>query len=88
MEIEGHTDTRGSAPYNMKLSQQRAEAVRQYLLTHFNLRADHVTARGYGETQPETKERNDQELQQNRRVMLHALNPEVLPNGVKVQNKK
>jgi outer membrane protein OmpA-like peptidoglycan-associated protein len=72
----------------MKLSQQRAEAVRHYLLTHFNLQADHVTARGYGETQPETKERNDKELQQNRRVMLHALNPEVLPNGVKVQNKK
>jgi outer membrane protein OmpA-like peptidoglycan-associated protein len=88
VEIEGHTDTRGSAPYNMKLSQQRAEAVRHYLLTHFNLQADHVTARGYGETQPETKERNDKELQQNRRVMLHALNPEVLPNGVKVQNKK
>jgi len=88
VEIEGHTDTRGSAAYNMKLSQQRAEAVRQYLLSHFSLQADHVTARGYGETQPETKERNDEELMRNRRVMLRALNPEVLPNGVKVENKK
>lgn len=88
VEIEGHTDTRGSAAYNMKLSQQRAEAVRQFLLSHFHLQADRITARGYGETEPETKERNEEELQRNRRVMLHALNPEVLPNGVKVENKK
>jgi OOP family OmpA-OmpF porin len=88
VEIEGHTDTRGKAAYNMKLSQQRAEAVRQYLLSHFNLQADHITAKGYGETQPLTKERNAQELQENRRVMLRALNPEVLPHGVKVENKK
>ncbi len=35
VEVEGHTDTRGRAPYNMKLSQERSESVRRYLLDHF-----------------------------------------------------
>lgn len=87
IEIEGHTDTRGSAAHNMRLSQARAESVRQYLLDHFQLVPDNYTAKGYGETQPETKERNDEELLRNRRVVLRVTNPDVLPKGVEVQNK-
>ena len=88
IEVEGHTDTRGSGPYNMRLSQSRAEAVRQYLVEHFQLRRQNLTARGYGKTRPETKERNDEELLRNRRVVLRVLNPEVLPKNVKVEEKK
>ncbi|HTO92455.1 MAG TPA: OmpA family protein [Candidatus Sulfotelmatobacter sp.] len=84
VEVQGHTDTRGPAAYNMKLSQKRAEAVRQYLLDHFHLRPENYTARGYGETQPETRERNEEELLRNRRVVLKVTNPEVLPRGVEV----
>ena len=87
LEVEGHTDTRGSAAYNMRLSQARAESVRKYLLEHFSLAADHLAAKGYGETQPETKERNDEELLRNRRVVIKVLNPEALPRGVKIEQK-
>jgi OOP family OmpA-OmpF porin len=88
IEVQGHTDTRGEASYNQKLSQARAEAVRAYLLAHFRLNPDNYVAKGYGETQPETRERNNEEFLRNRRVELQVLNPESLPRGVKVDKKK
>lgn len=87
IEVQGHTDTRGSARYNMRLSQARAESVRRYLLDHFHLTPDNYVAKGYGETEPETKERNEEELLRNRRVVLKVLNPEALPHGIKVEHK-
>src|SRR5262252_3235709 len=84
VEVQGHTDTRGSNAYNLKLSQARAESVRAYLLSHFRLGDDRLVAKGYGESQPETKERNDEERLRNRRVVIKALNPEVLPHGVTI----
>jgi len=85
IEIEGHTDTRGSAKYNLNLSQTRAEAVRAFLLAYFQLKDGNYIAKGYGETRPETQERNDEELLRNRRVVLRVLNPDVLPRGVDVK---
>lgn len=85
VEVQGHSDTRGSNKHNMKLSQARAESVRSYLLAHFHLREGNLVAKGYGETQPETKERNDEERLRNRRVVIKALNPEVLPKNVQVE---
>jgi len=87
IEIEGHTDTRGWASYNMSLSQARAEAVRAFLLEYFQLKPENYVAKGYGETRPETQERNEEELLRNRRVVLRALNPGVLPRGVKVEEE-
>ena len=86
VEIQGHTDTRGSNAYNKKLSQARAESVRNFLVGHFHLRAGNLVAKGYGETQPETKEKNDEERLRNRRVVIKALNPEVLPKNVKMEH--
>lgn len=86
VEIGGHTDTRGAAAANLRLSQARAEAVRSYLLAHYSLRAANLTARGYGETQPLNRERTAAELRENRRVELKVLNPGALPGGVKIQN--
>jgi OOP family OmpA-OmpF porin len=87
IEIGGHTDTRGSARYNTSLSQRRAESVRAYLLDNFQLRAENLVAKGYGESQPETGERNEEELLRNRRVELKVLNPEALPRGVEIENR-
>lgn len=84
VEVGGHTDTRGAAAPNQKLSQARAETVREYLISHFSLAGDRLTAKGYGETQPITQERNADELKQNRRVELKVLNPEALPGNVKI----
>ena len=86
IEVQGHTDTRGSAGYNLKLSQSRSESVRRYLLDHFHLRGENIVAHGYGETRPEVKERNDEDRQRNRRVVLKALNPDVLPKGVELKD--
>lgn len=88
IEVEGHTDTRGSSAHNLKLSQARAEAVTQWLIEHYRLTRANFTAKGYGETQPETQERNDEELLRNRRVVLTVKNPDALPRGVKVENKE
>jgi OOP family OmpA-OmpF porin len=87
IEIEGHSDTRGWAQYNMRLSQARAEAVRAYLLEHFQLKHGNYGAKGYGETRPETAERNDEELLRNRRVVLRVLNPDVLPKNVSIEKR-
>lgn len=51
IEIQGHTDNRGGAQHNMELSQQRADAVRTYLV-NAGIAADRLTARGYGDTRP------------------------------------
>ena len=86
IEVQGHTDTRGTAKHNMRLSQARAETVRAYLLDHFHLEASNYIAKGYGESQPEVKEKNDEDRQRNRRVVLKVLNPDALPHGVEVKN--
>lgn len=86
IEIGGHSDTRGSARANERLSQSRAEAVRDYLLAHFTLRAENLVAKGYGESQPITAERNADELRENRRVELKVLNPEALPRNVRIED--
>ena len=84
IEVEGHTDTRGTERYNQRLSQARAEAVRAYLVSHFRLERLTLVAKGYGESRPETRERNEEELLRNRRVVLRVMNPDALPKGVEI----
>jgi outer membrane protein OmpA-like peptidoglycan-associated protein len=81
LEVQGHTDTRGSAKYNMRLSQARAESVRRFLLDHFILQPDHI-AKGYGETQPGDPGAQRRGDACNRRVVINVLNPEAPPHGV------
>jgi outer membrane protein OmpA-like peptidoglycan-associated protein len=88
LEVQGHTDSRGTARYNEKLSQARAEAVRDYLLAHFHLAADNLTAKGYGESQlAVSPEKSDEDYAMNRRVVLRALNAEVLPRGITIEQQ-
>ena len=72
IEIGGHTDDRGSDDYNEKLSQGRAEAVRQYLVDNF-IDAERVTAKGYGESLPEVPNDSEENWQVNRRVAFTIL---------------
>ena len=52
IEIDGHTDSRGSEEYNQGLSERRADAVRKYLLDHGAAAADKITTKGFGESSP------------------------------------
>ena len=67
IELEGHTDSIGSDEYNMKLSQQRADAVRDYL-TGQGVPADTVTAVGLGKADPVASNDTGAGRQRNRRV--------------------
>lgn len=51
VQIEGYTDAVGSDQYNLRLSQRRAESVRQYLIAH-GVAADRLVAKGFGESNP------------------------------------
>jgi len=55
MAVTGHTDRIGSDAYNQKLSERRANAVRNYLVEFGGIPADKITARGAGESNPVTK---------------------------------
>jgi OmpA-OmpF porin, OOP family len=51
LRVEGHTDARGDPGFNFRLSRQRANAVRDYLIAH-GIAAERVSAEGYGSTRP------------------------------------
>lgn len=73
VEIAGHTDTTGSDPYNLRLSQRRAESVRSFLV-EFGVAPGQMTAVGYGETQPVTSNETRAGREQNRRVEMRVKN--------------
>jgi OOP family OmpA-OmpF porin len=75
IELQGFTDSVGSNQRNLQLSQQRADAVRTYLLDQ-GVTASQVVARGYGETQPVADNTSAEGRAQNRRVVMYvASNP-------------
>ena len=51
--MEGHTDNIGGDPYNLDLSQRRAEAVKLALDTRYHIAANRLTPQGFGATRPE-----------------------------------
>jgi OOP family OmpA-OmpF porin len=72
VEVQGHTDSTGSAVYNMGLSQRRADAVRDYLVSQ-DVPAGQLSAKGYGKTQPVASNATAAGRAQNRRVVMHVL---------------
>jgi outer membrane protein OmpA-like peptidoglycan-associated protein len=64
--IAGHTDARGSDALNQKLSERRADALKQFLVRTYGLPAANLITVGYGKTR--LKNPNDPEGQENRRV--------------------
>jgi OOP family OmpA-OmpF porin len=67
--IEGHTDSDGSDAYNQKLSQRRADAVKDMLVTRFSIDASRLSAKGYGESRPVASNATKDGKAQNRRVV-------------------
>jgi outer membrane protein OmpA-like peptidoglycan-associated protein len=69
LAIEGHTDSTGTHEFNQKLSEQRAETVRGYLVQQ-GLGEDAITAEGFAETMPVADNATSPGRQQNRRVEI------------------
>ncbi len=69
IQVEGHTDSIGTDDYNQRLSEQRADSVRDYLTTQ-GVPPQSVTAVGYGKSRPVASNDSDAGRQQNRRVEL------------------
>ena len=67
--VEGHTDSAGSDEYNLKLSQQRAESVTNYLISK-GISSGRFTTKWYGESQPRESNETAEGKAKNRRVEL------------------
>jgi spore germination protein YaaH len=69
--IEGHTDSGGKSDYNMKLSQERANAVKMYLI-RLKVNPNKLKAIGYGFTKPKYNNSSLSGRQLNRRVEINV----------------
>ncbi|QHV98199.1 OmpA family protein [Spirosoma endbachense] len=69
IEVRGHTDNTGSNEINAKLSQDRADAVREYFISK-GIEPDRVASKGFGETKPVATNDTDEGRQKNRRVEI------------------
>lgn len=68
IELSSHTDARGKDAYNLKLSQQRAQAAVDYIVSK-GIDKARITAKGYGETRPVlANAKTEEEFQRNRRT--------------------
>jgi outer membrane protein OmpA-like peptidoglycan-associated protein len=68
--IEGHTDANGSDSANLLLSQDRADAVKQYLVSNFGTDAEKISSIGYGEARPVATNETAAGRARNRRIDL------------------
>lgn len=74
VSVEGHTDDRGGANANRKLSQARAESVRQWLVDH-GIDGGRLVAVGFGEDRPAVPGKTKEAREANRRVEFIIVEP-------------
>jgi len=83
IEVGGHTDSRGSTARNQKLSENRAQAVKDYILARYpSLNPAQFTVKGYGESKPLATNNTELGMAKNRRVEFLVLNKDVLKKEV------
>jgi OmpA-OmpF porin, OOP family len=66
--IEGHTDNVGDKASNLKLSQRRADSVRNYIIKNFGIAQERIKAKGYGLTKPIASNKTKEGKAKNRRI--------------------
>lgn len=86
IEIQGHTDSKGSDDYNMRLSERRASEVASYLRTR-GISGPRMLTKGYGETAPVAENDSEDGRAQNRRVtFLITANQKMVEDAKKESN--
>ena len=73
VEISGHTDNIGTDEYNLNLSQERANTVKEYLVSK-GISSERIVSKGYGKTRPVAGNDTDEGRQLNRRVEFKIIN--------------
>lgn len=87
IEVQGHTDNKGSDKYNHRLSERRAIAVAAFLKNH-GISSSRLTTKGYGENAPVADNSTDEGRAQNRRVtFLISANQKMVDDAKKESNK-
>lgn len=72
VRVDGHTDSSGSAGLNQRLSDQRAEAVLEYLVAE-GIAADRLESKGFGEDQPLVPNDSKENMRENRRTEITVI---------------
>ncbi|HEY8375647.1 MAG TPA: OmpA family protein [Nannocystis sp.] len=85
--IEGHTSSEGSEKHNLKLSDARANAVMDYLVTKGGLPKEMFTAKGYGATRLISDESTEEGREKNRRVEFNIIEQDVTQKKVEIDPK-
>ena len=73
IRLDGYTDSVGTDKYNMKLSERRAAAVRDYLIKEAGISSSKITAVGHGEADPVADNKTPEGRAKNRRVEISIL---------------
>jgi OOP family OmpA-OmpF porin len=79
LTIEGHTDSHGGDSANLALSQKRADAVKQYLVSSLHIDPSRIRAVGYGETRPVANNETEEGRAHNRRIDV-VIRPQLSAN--------
>lgn len=77
LRISGHTDSDGSADFNLALSKTRAKNIRDYMVIFGGVEEDRVEYEGYGSSQPIVDENTEEDKTLNRRVEFEIFRPGV-----------
>ena len=89
LRIAGHTDSYGSAQFNLDLSKERAKNIRDYMVTFAGIEPERVAYEGYGSTKPIVEEINEFDMALNRRVEFEIYRPAPpVPEDLDVPAKK
>jgi len=73
VEIEGHTDNVGTQAFNLRLSQKRADKIKEILCSKYNIPSYRIVSKGYGEIFPIASNETPKGQAMNRRVVIKRL---------------
>lgn len=87
IEVQGHASSEGKDSYNLKLSDQRANAVRDYLVGNGGIADKKLSAKGYGEAKPIADNETEEGRETNRRVEFLITKQKVTKTKVEVDDE-